>query len=235
MTGDFDLSPEEYQSYSWSQVFLLALTKPSLDTYTKLIRDPGASANKAYLWLFVGGTLAYAIYIVIDLVLGSPFGLVDTAPELAGASILVICCAPVAGILSVIGIAIQAVITQFISRLMGGIGTYSQLLYGIATYSVPISIISVIVSLFTVASPFVVFCLSLPLSLYSLVLFVTAINAVNQFGWGKSVASGIVIPLVIFGLIACGVIVVLSLLGPQIGDVFSEIIRTLEAPAATGA
>lgn len=235
MTDDFDLSPEEYQSYSWSQVFLLALTKPSLDTYTKLIHDPGASANKAYLWLFVGGTLAYAIYFVIDLVIGGPFGLVDTAPELAGASILVICCAPVAGILSVIGIAIQAAITQFVSRLMGGIGTYSQLLYGVAAYSVPISIISVIVSVFAVVSPFVVFCLSLPLSLYSVVLFITAINAANEFGWGKAILSGIIVPVVLFALISCAVVFILSLLGPQIGDVFSEIIRALETPVTTGA
>jgi hypothetical protein len=236
----FDQSPVAYQSYSWSQVFLLALTKPSLDTYTKLIRDPKASTNKAYLWLFIGGLVAYAISYLLTIVIGNPylsrpFDLADTAPELAFSTFIFVCCAPILGILSVLGIALQAAITQFIARLMGGTGSYSQLLYGIASYSIPLSIITVIVSAFAARSPVATLCLSVPLSIFSLVLFVTAINAVNQFGWGKAIASGIIVPLVIAVLVTCGVIFILSLLGSQIGQVFSEIIRALETPVTTGA
>jgi hypothetical protein len=114
---------------------------------------------------------------------------------------------------------------------LGGTGSYSELLYGMAAYTVPLSMITVVVSFI----PYVALCLAIPLSLYSLALFVTAINATNQFGWGKALVSGIVLPVIILSALACFIIVILSLLGPQIGDVFSEIIRALETPVSTGA
>ena len=49
-----------------------------------------------------------------------------------------------------------------------------------------------------------------------------AVKAVNQFGWGKAIASS-VLPLALI-LVPVAVIAILLLLGPVIGNVFSNIV-----------
>jgi hypothetical protein len=235
MSEYLDRPNNEYETYSWHVVWLKALTQPSVDTYERLIRDPNASANKAYGWVFICSTIAFVISYLIGLAFGNPFdttsiGGLDSGPLFGFSIIWLACCAPLIGLLAVLGFALSAGLTQLIARILGGTGSYSELVYAYAAYYAPLLIITSLIY----AIPIVNLCLSIPLGIYSLVLFVIAINAVNHLGWGKAIASVIIIPVLIAVFVACSVIVILALLGPQIGDVFSEIIRELSTPVAPG-
>jgi hypothetical protein len=234
MSEEFDTPSTEYKSLSWSEVWISALTKPSVETYERLVHDPGASANKAYGWVFICTLIGYALSSLIGLAIG---GLFDTnaipgfnSGALFGSwFIQFICCLPIVAILAVVGLVINTGLTQLIARALGGTGTYSELVYANAAYLAPISLVSSIIF----AIPYVNLCLSIPLAIYSMALTVIAINAVNQLGWGKAIVAAIIVPLVIIVFVACGAIAVISglaLTGPQIGDVFSEIIRELSTP-----
>ena len=236
MSEEFDTPSAEYKSLSWSEVWINALTKPSVATYERLVHDPGASANKAYLWVFICALIGYVFSSLIGLAIG---GLFDGG-MFAGFNnsylfgswfIQLICCLPIVAILAVVGLVISAGITQLIARALGGTGTYSELVYANAAYGAPISLVSGI--LFTV--PFVNLCLGIPLAIYSLVLTVIAVNAVNQLGWGKAIVAAFIVPVAITVFVICGAIAVISglaLTGPQIGDVFSDIVRELSTPTA---
>jgi hypothetical protein len=128
----------------------------------------------------------------------------------------------------VLGLMISAGLTQLIASALGGTGSYSKLVYAFATYSAPLAIISSIVG----SIPYVNY-LAFPLSIYGMVLNVIAVKAVNQFGWGKAIASSWLILasiLLVVVLVAVMVIAILTLLGPIIGSVFSGIIQGLETP-----
>jgi hypothetical protein len=76
------------------------------------------------------------------------------------------------------------------------------------------------------AVPYLGICtglLSFGIALYAIFLEITAVKAVNSFGWGPAIGS-VLLPVVVIGLV-CGCIfgVGVALLGPKIADVFRQI------------
>jgi len=231
MTQDYGIPPKGNESFTWSEVWINALTKPSVETYERLVRDPNASTNKAYGWVFICSLIGVLLSSLIGMGIGGLFDAGSIAGfnygTLFGVSIFqLLCCAPIVGVLAVFGIALNAAITQLIARALGGTGTYSELVYAYAAYTAPYTLVTSILF----AIPFVSFCLGIPLSIYSIVLTVISVNAVNKFGWGKAIVSAFVLPLVIIVLSICAAVFLLTLLGPTIGDVFSDIVRELSTP-----
>ena len=219
---------EPGKALSWSEVWTSALLRPSLETYERILNDPDASPNRAYLWVFICALIGYLISFFLGLAL-SALGVTSFADlgALVGFSaITLICCLPVAGALAVIGLAIGAAVTQFIAGLLGGEGSYSRLVYAYGAYTAPLSLVSGLVS----SIPFVNLCLGIPLLIYGIVLNVISVNAVNRFGWGRSIVAALIIPIVIMLIVPCAVIAVLALMGPAIGDVFSQIVNELSTP-----
>lgn len=225
----------------WLQVWIKALTKPSEQTFIELTDGPEAVAKTAYIWVFIAGTVSgifqailQAIYTAMGTTPQLPIpGLeeftgqaVSSDPSTAVITLVgSLCAAPVAGLVSVLFFAIGVAITQWIAKLFGGTGTYEKLAYAIAAISVPYTLIISVMSLLG-AIPFVGLCtglLSFILGLYVLYLQITAVKAVNRFGWGAAAGSVLIPGFVI--LLFCGCIVIggLMLLGPMIGEVFSGI------------
>jgi len=219
-------------SLSWPQVWMRALTQPSVVTYEELIRDPGARPGRAYIWVVVASLIEFFVVMLGQLALVGSFGgdLQDALPMigLLGSSVL-ICGAPIVAVLSLLALMISAGISQLVAGALGGIGTYSRLVYAIAAYLAPLSIITSVLGLI----PFLGVCLIFPLGIYAIVLNVIAIKAVNQFDWGKAILSSAAILGMILGIavvLAAVVILILALLGPAVGNVFSNIIETLPTP-----
>ena len=224
-----DVTPQPLSGppgFSWSQTWIKALTQPSVATYEQIASDAAASPNsRAYNWLFIAGIIAGVINYLGGFVFpkslpipGADSRLVQASPSLLG----IICGVPI-GVL--IGIAIFVVIvgiTQIIAGALGGTGTFSKLMYTSAAINAPLSIVTSVLGVVPIIS-----CLNLPLVLYGLVLHVTAVKAVNQFGWGKAILSSLVIWVLLLILIAVVIIVILALLGPSIGDIFSNTVRSL--------
>ena len=208
------------------QVWLLAITRPSVAAYESIVRDPGASANRAYVWVFVSGLVSYAIALLGQWLLGGFGGSSLYGTTGAGSPLIfVICGVPVGAVLSIVGLMITAGLSQAVAGALGGTGSYSKLAFAIAAYTAPLSLISSVLGVIPYVN-----CLLVPLAIYGIVLNVTAVKAVNQFSWGKAIVASVVILAGVLFAVACVTIVILALLGPAIGNVFSNIIQEIGTP-----
>jgi hypothetical protein len=104
------------------------------------------------------------------------------------------------------------------------------LVYAFAAISVPVTLVSSILSPFS-AIPVLGICIgivSLVIALYTIVLQVMAVKGVNNFGWGQALGS-VFIPGIVLAccFVVPSVIAVMRLLGPKIGDTFSTINNSL--------
>jgi pilus assembly protein Flp/PilA len=221
----FEESGVSNQGLSWSETWTKALTQPSEAMYRQIANDPGATPRRAYTWIFVSSLIGYVIYTLI----GSLFGtnaFVSMGEEFFGSLICVVLFgAPIGALLSVLGTMIGVGITQVIASALGGTGTYSKLVYAVAAYAAPIALITYLLNIIPYVN-----CLTIPLGFYAIFLNITAVKAVNEFGWGKAIASSVVILAILLVVAAVIVIVVLALLGPAIGNVFSDIISEIGTP-----
>lgn len=213
------------------EIWMDALIKPNVETYQGFGRHPNASAMRGFLWLF----LAYLISTLIS-VMGAAFlGSLSTilgdqgpgaAPGFAGLSgLTLLCLAPLGAVFGVLALAIIAGISNLIARAVGGTGSFGQLVYAFAAYLAPLTIISSVLGIVPLLN-----CVTIPLGFYGLFLNILAIKAVHDISWGKAVLSSVVIIAGIMIFVAVFVIVILALLGPAIGNVFSNIIEEIATP-----
>ena len=206
------------------QTWMTALTKPNEATYAELAASPMVKASTAYLWVFIAGIASSIATGIVQLTSG--VGASGSALEsTAGSSIALFCAVPLgAGLYLLIFMGYTAVV-QSIAKMFGGTGDYTRMVYVFGAIAAPVSFISAGLTVFSVI-PYigVMFALiSLALGIYVLFLNTMAVKGVNQFGWGPALGSVFIPTIVILFLITCLVIGVLMLLGPVIGDVFSEI------------
>jgi hypothetical protein len=219
-----EMMPPESQAnpkQSWINIWIAALTRPSVETYTQFSDDPDATSQRAYKWVF----LAAGLSALISSLLGAALSGGPGSNGGAGFSVLtLICIIPFSGLFAVLGLAIGAGITQVIASALGGEGNYSRLVYSFAAYIAPLSIISSVVA----TIPFVQL-LGIPLGIYGIVLNVTAVKAVNNFSWGRAIGSSLLIFGLLLVIVAIFTIAGLALLGPSINNVFQDIIGNLPA------
>jgi hypothetical protein len=190
-------APVEKPMSRWD-VWTGALTRPSVQTFERVVRNPKARSRAAHTWIFISALLGIAIVfavllavVVVGLILSSPQGeayyiaiYMVVFPLVVGLFVG----SPLGSVLLGLGAIISVWITQAIARKLGGTGTYSRLVYAFAAYLAPLIFISILVHLV----PFGHWLFYL-LIIYGTVLNVIAVKAVNQFGWGKAIASNLVI------------------------------------------
>lgn len=223
----------------WFSTWMTAVTKPSEQTYATLAEHPdAASNNRAFTWVFIAGTVAALINGILNAILtlagfGTSAGITsyfggDASRGIAFTFGVAICSSPIAGAVGALLFAIFTGIVQWIARLFKGTGSYSQLAYALAAISVPFTLVSSLLSPFSVI-PYVGLCvsgLSLILGLYALVLEIMAVKGVNKFGWGEA-AGSVFLPVLL--IICCAVVfgVVMGALGVAAGEAFNEINQNL--------
>jgi hypothetical protein len=66
--------PGPQRSYSWSEVWVNAITKPSVETFEDIAADPNASASKAYTWVLITSFISYVITIGLSFLLDAFLG-----------------------------------------------------------------------------------------------------------------------------------------------------------------
>lgn len=220
-TEDADLMTSDEP---WYRLFIKAVTKPNVATYEEIANHPDVSLGKALTWLFgasiIGGIISAILTTVFGLInsLISGGSAVDELAYSLGFGFgFLLCGIPIVMVLFVIFNGI----THGIAKLLGGTGEFEQLLFTVATYTVPISIVTSIIN----SIPYIGF-IGLFISLYAIALNVISVKAVHELDWGRSVAASLLIPI-IFACLAVCVIVLLTLMGPAIGSVFSNVIEGL--------
>lgn len=235
------LQPKPAGLSAWISTWITAITKRSEQTYAAMAEHPdAATVNRAFLWVFLAGTISAAISGVLQALLG----LAGFSAQTPGLSDLFgnaqrgiafslgisVCLSPVAGGLGVLFFAIGVGIVQWIASMFHGTGSFSKLAYTTAAISVPFTFVSSVLTPFS-GVPVLGICVGLvglALGFYAIALQVTAVKGVNQLGWGQALTA-FFLPTLIFAccLVVPGVIAVMRLLGPKIGDTFSSINSSL--------
>jgi len=225
----------------WFSTWITAVTKPNEQTFATMAEHPDAmSVNRAFLWVFIAGTVSALIGGVLQGILqlagfsAQTPSLADLFGGNAGRGIafsfgVAICSSPIAGVFAVLGFAIFVGITQWVAKMFGGTGTFSRLAYTMAAVSVPLSLVSAVLTPFS-SIPVVNICtglVSLLFAVYAIVLELMAIKGVNKFGWGQAAGSLFLPGIVLVCCLTIPIIGVMRLLGPAIGDTFSTIQNSL--------
>ncbi len=191
--------PKRGESLTWQQVWTQAITNPSTATFERLLEDPQAEQNRGFRWIFYAGTLVGAFSLIATSIQLSSLGY-DTGSLLP----TLLCTLLLAGPFALVGFWVSNGLTQFIARLFGGQGSYSDFFYTSAAFQAPLQLVNASLLLFTASTALVL--TNIFLGIYSIVLTAMALRAVNGFGWGKALA-------VIFVPAVVAVLVVVSLFG----------------------
>jgi len=205
--------------------WIKAVTKPNEQTYAEIGASPDATPGKAYLWVFLASLVSYFFIMGISMI----FSAAQYGTDLTTALIGIVCAVPIVAAIITGFFALDIAIIQWVAKMFKGTGSYNQLVYAVAAWNAPISLVSGLVGGLS-SIPYVGMCLSIlsiGLSIYAIVLMVMSVKGVNKFGWGEAIGS-VLIPGIVIGLLCgCLVIGILMLLGPAIGDVFSTINQSL--------
>ena len=235
--------PESRSSMSLVETWIAAVTKPNESTFSQIVAQPGATAGKAFLWVFLASILTSFSSLIVQAVgFGGQMDMFREflPPELArelpvGAAPSVgigtaICGAPVGAIVAVLGFAIWVALVQWIAKLFGGTGSFDKLAYAFSAITVPYSIVAAVLSLLGLI-PFIGILfglISFALSIYVIVLEVLAVKAVNRLDTGKAVGAVLLPVVVFFFFICCCALIVGVVMGTAVGGVFDSINQSLD-------
>ena len=187
------------ESLTWQQVWMQTITNPATATFERILEDPQADQNRGFRWIFYVGTLVGVLSLIINTIQLSSFGY-DMGTLLP----MLLCVVILAGPLSLVAFWISSGLLQWIARMFGGYGSYSDFFYASAAYQAPLQLINASLLLFTASTALLL--TNIFLSIYSIVLTAMALRAVNGFGWGKALATifipGIIVTLAIIGLLS---------------------------------
>lgn len=216
-------TPAELETLPWHKVWWQALTKPSVKTYERFIRDPNANPFKAVLWVFIAAMIVYyGAVAVLALLFGLWGGLFESA---SFAVVGGLCFAPLG--LSFVNLAVFVVSVgaiHLIARALGGTGTYSQMLYAFGAFSAPFILLTAVANLV----PTMQGVAGISLVVFRVFLSIRAVQAVHGFREGKAFASTVPVVVGVLVLVAVIVIATFTFAGPTIGNVFSNIVQDLE-------
>lgn len=227
---DYPLKPKRddphytQRNFTWQEIWQRAVTEPTVETYTEHLHDPQMSMSRGLTWVF----FASIIGAVVQAVVTSMFNFNTFGDSLmAGSNIgATLCCAPIFAAIGIVGFLIVNAIQYVVASLMGGEGSFEEQVYLMASYSAPVSLISSIVGVIPCLGGLV----SLGLAVYALYLNVISLQAAHRFGAGKAIMAALGWIIIFCVGCACLMIMFLVLLGPAIGNVFSDIINELVTP-----
>jgi len=201
----------------WYEIWWAVLRHPGKETFQSILQEPNSDYSRGLIWIAVV-TLITAVVIGL-----ASLPLIRTLPGtssdlIVNSSIFVVILGLeiiLAPLFAVAGMAVAAAIYHGIARLFGGLGQWGQLVFCLAAVSAPFALLSAAINLVTLPftvwfpsdiSPFVSCCVgpfALALGIYALVLQVIAIDAVENIGTWKSVATFFIPAVILVVLTIC--------------------------------
>lgn len=191
---------------AWYEVWLTALTQPNLNAYEALRTNPYALPSRTYIWLLSAGIFSglvgglwfalNPIYPMLIAIAEQAFK-VQNLGQTMGA--LFFCWLPLSGVMLLISTAISVGVMHLVAIAFGGTGKYPEFLYLVAAFSAPLTIITALLGAIPVVN-----CLTLPLLIYFVYLYVQAIRAAHGLDTVRSV--GVIVGVFILNLVIYGAI-----------------------------
>lgn len=208
----------------WFSIWMKAVRKPSEQAFIDITESPEAKMQTAFIWVFIGTTVVALVSALIQGI-NAFLGVAPTMPPIPGLEeyidpsmfqqggagspvmtlVIGLCAAPFAGLISIPFFALGVAIVQWVAKLFKGEGSFEKLAYAYAAITLPISLVSAVLTLLS-AIPFVGFCfgiVSIGVSIYSLVLQVYAVKAVNRFPTFGPAVGSVLIPGAVIFLVFC--------------------------------
>lgn len=188
---------------------------------------PRASGTNTFISVLIITGVA-VVAAVISTLIGSGLQAAILPPEYrdaalvgAGAGITGAVCGGLLG--GLIGFYLGNGFVYLAARILGGTGDYVTQTYLASLFTVPIGIVSGVLSIIPCVGPII----ALVISIYGIVLNARVVKVTHNLTTGKSVVA-VLSPAIIGMLLACFVIVVLTLLGGAVGGVFEEMMYELQ-------
>jgi hypothetical protein len=200
--------------YTWAEIWTAVLTRPSVQTFQEILRDPAVSRRRAYTWIAISWVLA--VLVIIALLPINPEEILAQLPPdadipLSGLSTMIrlnmLCMMPIVLLIGVGMIRLIAWVVQFIAYRLGAdrkneSGT--QMIYCLAAIQAPLNILS----LLTLALPAngIVEVVSLVATFYQWFLMIVAVRAVYNLSWGRAIVPiASIVSILLLTLIGLGV------------------------------
>jgi hypothetical protein len=183
-----------------------------------------ASAGNTLIGILISGVFTS----IASALSGIIAGLINGSLEYAIGSVVGVACANffIAPILFYIFNGLNYVV----AKQLGGEGDFTSQAYAVSLYAVPISIVSGIVSVFS-GIPIIgilAALVTLVIAVAGIYFGIQAFMGVHKLTAGKAAVASIVPALVIGLLLACCIIVALTVMGPVIGEVFQDVINEIQ-------
>jgi hypothetical protein len=206
----------------WFSVWMKAVSKPSEQAFFEITESPEAKMQTAFIWVFIGATIVALVSALVQGV-SAMLGVAPTLPPIPGLEeyidpstlqqtgspvmtlVIGLCAAPFAGLISIPFFALGVAIVQWVAKLFKGEGSFEKLAYAYAAITLPVSLVSAVLTLFS-AIPYVGACfgfISIGVSIYSVVLQVYAVKAVNRFPTFGPAVGSVLIPGAVIFLVFC--------------------------------
>jgi hypothetical protein len=177
------------ERFSWPRVWFYSFFRPTVPVYERLVRDPHAGFGRAFVWAFLSSLGSTAVAVALLAITGSiaGFELLKNPQALPAGRTLILILAllvPVVALGGILTLLLNTVISHLIAKVERGKGSFRRLTYAMSTYLVPVSLVSLLISLIpgVGAASFLV-------ELYSVYLDTIAIKAVHGIGWGRAAAA----------------------------------------------
>lgn len=187
----------------WYQVWWHVWTHPGAEAFRTILRDPTANSSRGFVWIAVTSLITAVVY-----------SLIYSSSRYFGDSVFFLLCYIIlTPLFAIIGLAISAGIYRLIAGLFGGTGTWGELAYCFAAITAPASILAIPVAFltplmidvdttgFTLGPLCLIQLISLAVGIYSIVLFVSAIDGVENIGTGKAVLAYFIPVIVVIVLV----------------------------------
>ena len=234
------LSPSQPQvtpKYSWAEIWTAVLTRPSVQTFQEILRDPAVSRRRAYTWMIV----AWFVNIVFITILTTrdtsqimatmPTNATLSPAELQSALLMSTLC--VMPFVLLIGLAVFRLLVwlvQLIAAQLGGDINYDSGLqkaknsepanrkseigtlvtYSLAAIQAPLNIIALLFA--ALPANELVRIISLLPTLYQIYLMSLALRAIYGFSSGRALAASFGTFAVFLGFIFGAMFLLLSLM-----------------------
>jgi hypothetical protein len=212
-------SAPQLTNRKWFDIWWDVWSHPGSDVFRRMLQESDAGYVRGFKWV--------ASMAVIGAVLSSLISgifLQRIAPAASAGMLTTLVCGVIAApVAAVIGMTISAAIYHGIAKLFGGNGLWGQLVFCFSAIQAPLYLVSALLSLLSstisvysltsqgstaFAQPMssLPICLAIPsliLSIYSLVLFASAIKAVENLDTGRSVLTVFIPVIVVILLMVC--------------------------------
>lgn len=201
------------------KVWMRAVTRPVVATYQELLeKEPNPSLSTALLLVLVAGAMSAVLAGVVILIAenGDGFYIRVLLTEL-------LCVAVMVPIIVVMAFLIASGAFFAAAKVFGGEGTFDQQSYLLAAAYAPMSILMGGLLYLPCVGPW----LSLICSLYTVRLVSLALQAAHHFSARKALLCVLAPLFLIVSSLIC-FIVILLLIGPEVGNVYTDIANEIQ-------